>query len=170
MLDSRLPVVRLLPLTPAALSALAECNFAAADAAFGRELARITKNETWLWRLRRDQIVLTPGDRNWVAYVIVNEVGTAVGHAGFHGGPDPSGMAEVGYSVDPAYRGRGFAKAALAELIARARREPDVRTLRATVRPDNAASLAVIRGAGLVENDDQRDARDGRELIFEMPV
>ncbi|MGH3357909.1 MAG: GNAT family N-acetyltransferase [Nocardioidaceae bacterium] len=165
-----LPTISLVPLSSDAVTALAERDFARADADFGAKLPPIVRDNTWLWRLRRDQLRTTPDDVRWVARVFVDHAGTVIGHAGFHGGPDESGMVEVGYSVDTAYRGRGFAKAALAALIDWARSEPDVHTLRATVSPDNAPSLAIVCGAGLVENGEQWDERDGIELIFEMPV
>jgi RimJ/RimL family protein N-acetyltransferase len=44
----------------------------------------------------------------------------------------------------------------------------DVRVLRATVRPDNEASLRIIRGAGLVHVGEQDDPEDGLELIYEL--
>ncbi|WP_239095321.1 GNAT family N-acetyltransferase [Planotetraspora silvatica] len=44
----------------------------------------------------------------------------AIGQAGYHGPPDQSGMAEVGYAVDPACRRRGYARPALETLLQRA--------------------------------------------------
>jgi RimJ/RimL family protein N-acetyltransferase len=42
-----------------------------------------------------------------------------------------------------------------------------VGVLRATVEPGNEASLAIIRGAGLVHVGQQIDPEDGLELVFE---
>jgi RimJ/RimL family protein N-acetyltransferase len=42
--------------------------------------------------------------------------------------------------------------------------------VRATISPDNAASLATIAGFGFTENGEQWDEEDGRELIFERPA
>ena len=77
-------------------------------------------------------------------------------------------MVEVAYSVDPAYRRRGYARAMLRELLRRAAAEPGVNTVRATISPDNAASLATISGFGFAEVGEQWDEEDGRELIFEI--
>jgi [ribosomal protein S5]-alanine N-acetyltransferase len=93
-----------------------------------------------------------------------------VGHAGFHGPPDETGMVEVAYSVDPAYRRRGYARAMLAALLRRAAAEPGVSTVRATISPGNVASLATISGFGFAEAGEQWDEEDGRELIFEVDV
>ncbi|MGH3158141.1 MAG: GNAT family N-acetyltransferase, partial [Streptosporangiaceae bacterium] len=77
---------------------------------------------------------------------------------------------EVGYSVDPAYRRQGYATAMLRELLARAATEPGVRTVRATISPDNIASLATIAGFGFEPNGEQWDEEDGLELIFDRPI
>jgi len=77
-------------------------------------------------------------------------------------------MVEVGYAVDPAYRRRGYARAALELLLARAARESDVRTVRATVSPDNHASRALILQYGFAEVGEQWDDEDGLELIYEV--
>jgi len=93
-----------------------------------------------------------------------------IGHAGYHGPPDENGMVEVGYSVDPRYRRRGHAREMLAELIRRAQSEPQVRIVRASISPDNVASLATIAGFGFIPVGEQWDADDGRELLFERPA
>lgn len=123
------------------------------------------------WRYRALQAVETPEDLPWITGVLWDDdLGLAVGKAGFHAAPDHSGMVEVGYAVDPAYRRRGYARAALEALIARARREPTVRTLRATVSPCNRASLALLAEHPFVEVGEQWDDEDGLETIYEIPV
>ncbi len=93
-----------------------------------------------------------------------------VGVAGFHGAPHAAGMVEVGYRVDPEFRRRGYAWQSLEILLAVAQRHPAVKTVRASISPDNAASLALIDGYGFVEVGEQWDDEDGRELVFEMPA
>ncbi|MBY0175768.1 GNAT family N-acetyltransferase [Curtobacterium herbarum] len=124
-----------------------------------------------LWRRRSEQIRQRPGDAPWVTRLIVDPaVALPVGVAGFHGPPDAHGMVEVGYRVDPAHRRRGYARRALETLLAVAQEHPGVRTVRATVSPDNAASLALIAAYGFVENGEQWDEEDGREIVFEVSV
>ena len=65
--------------------------------------------------------------------------------------------------------GRGYATAMLSELLRRAAAEPGVTTVRATISPDNPASLATIAGFGFTRNGEQWDEEDGLELIFERP-
>ena len=71
-------------------------------------------------------------------------------------------------AVDPLERRRGYARAALEALLARAMREPLVRTVRATIRPDNAASRLLVLQYGFVEVGEQWDDEDGLETIYEV--
>ena len=161
-------MIRFVTLPPAALDALIAGDLAAASAAAGQQLSEFLVAERWLWELRRDQIAHDPASAPWIARAAVAEPpGVVVGHAGFHGPPDADGVVEVGYSVDPAYRRRGYAKAMLAALIERAQADPAVRVIRASISPDNVASLATIAGFGFVRVGEQWDAEDGLELVFE---
>nr|WP_231713157.1 GNAT family N-acetyltransferase [Arthrobacter sp. zg-Y769] len=124
-----------------------------------------------LWRIRSAQLELNPGDAAWITRAIFDpELKRAVGLAGFHGPPDGEGTVEVGYSVDPAYRRRGYARAALEALLAVAAREPSIRTVRATISPDNAPSRRLVEQYGFVANGDQWDDEDGLEIIYEVPA
>ena len=57
-------------------------------------------------------------------------------------------MVEIGYAIDPAYRRQGYARAAVAALLDRARRESAVKIVRASVRPDNQTSWRVLEPYG----------------------
>ncbi|MET7735650.1 GNAT family N-acetyltransferase [Streptomyces sp. NPDC005402] len=74
--------------------------------------------------------------------------GRAIGGMGFHGAPDEDGRAEVGYDLAPSARGQGYATEALRALSDWALARDDVRSLCATIEPDNAASQRVIARAG----------------------
>ena len=76
--------------------------------------------------------------------------GTVVGDIGFHGPPDEAGRAEIGYSVVPGRRGRGYATEAAAALLRWAQAQPGVRQVVAGCDPGNAASATVLERAGLV--------------------
>lgn len=163
--------MRFVELSSAAMTALLDGNLAEASRQAGVVLTAYftTDDALRLWRLRVDQIAADPGSARWIARAVVAEPeGVVVGHAGFHGPPDDTGMVEVAYSVDPAYRRRGYARAMLRELLRRAAAEPGVSTVRATISPDNVASLATIAGFGFAEVGEQWDEEDGRELIFEV--
>jgi RimJ/RimL family protein N-acetyltransferase len=101
---------------------------------------------------------------------VVDDQRRVVGHAGFHGPPDKHGMVEVGYTVVPEQRGRGHGAAALRALLERATEDERIRTVRATVSPDNAPSLQIVRRAGFLQVGEQWDDEDGLELVFERSV
>jgi [ribosomal protein S5]-alanine N-acetyltransferase len=168
------PSVRIVHLSPEALAALAARELAVAEALSPVPLTPWVVTDDAVvgtWQRRAVQVVDVPEDVEWVTGVIWSEdVGSVVGQAGFHGAPDAAGMVEVGYQVDPAYRRQGFARAALLPLLPRARAEPEVRTLRATVSPENSASLALIAQLPFVEVGEQWDEEDGLETIFELDV
>ncbi|MGN6576256.1 MAG: GNAT family N-acetyltransferase [Nocardioides sp.] len=161
--------VRFVRLPLEVLDALLAGDLAAASRLAGVELTPYVLEHGWLWQIRADQIRRDPAAADWVARAAVVG-GVVVGHAGFHGPPDADGMVEVAYSVDPAYRRRGYATAMLAAAIAWASADPAVRTVRASISPDNEASLGTIKPFGFVQVGEQWDEEDGLELIFEVPV
>ena len=55
-------------------------------------------------------------------------------------------------------------------MIERAAIGPSVSVFRATVSPDNAASLGLVAQLPFVEVGEQWDDEDGLETIFELPV
>jgi len=165
--------LRWLRLTPGVLSALAGGDLTAASALIGAPLDDffVSDEARQRWRYRLDQIEQNPASAGWIARAAVTDPGdVVVGHAGFHGPPDEGGMVEVAYSVDPAHRRQGHATAMLRALLERAQAEPKVRVVRATIRPDNLASLATLRPFGFHEVGEQWDDIDGLELIFERPA
>ncbi|MFC7996979.1 GNAT family N-acetyltransferase [Streptomyces rochei] len=165
--------VRFVELSGGVMSALLAGDLSEAGRTAGISLTEyfMTDAARWLWRFRLDQMAADPERARWmVRQAVVGEGGQVVGHAGFHGPPDDVGMVEIGYSVDPAFRRRGYARATLTELLRRAAAEPGVTTVRAAIGPDNAASLATIAGFGFVQVGEQWDEEDGLELVFEVPV
>ena len=163
--------VRIVQLPAEAIIALADADLAGANAASPVPLTEwmVSESSVRTWRYRAVQAVQSPEDLPWITGVLWDdEEQVAVGQSGFHAAPDADGMVEVGYGVDPAYRRRGYARAALELAIARARSEPTVRTLRATISPDNEASLGLIRQYPFVHNGEQWDEEDGLELIYEL--
>ena len=165
------PDIRFVQLSPEVMRSLVAGDLAAASAAAGVPLSEYLLDEAWLWRIRLDDIARDPASAAWVARAAVDaESGVVVGHGGFHGPPDGDGTVEVAYSVDPAFRRRGYAKAMLAALLERAAADPSVRTVRASIRPDNAGSLATIAGFGFRKVGEQWDAEDGLEFVFSRPA
>lgn len=126
--------------------------------------------DTWLWTLRLGQLLGEPACAPWLVRAVVlaggEAAGSVVGHAGFHGPPDPRGMVEVGYRIVPEHRRQGHARAALGELLAYARAH-GARTACASISPGNAPSLALASSYGFVQIGEQHDEVDGLELVFE---
>ncbi|MEO3822981.1 GNAT family protein [Actinomadura sp. B10D3] len=166
------PVLRLVELPPAAMTALLDGDLAKASTAAGVALTDYftTDEAKSLWCFRLDQIARDPSHAPWIVRAAVAEPdGHVVGHAGFHGAPE-NGTVTIAYSVDPAHRRKGYARAMLAALQERAAADPSVTTVRATISPDNQASLATIAGQGFTFIGEQWDEEDGRELIFDRPA
>ncbi|MFC4054506.1 GNAT family N-acetyltransferase [Actinomadura syzygii] len=165
--------LRFVEIPAAAMTALLEGDLAAASTAAGVTLTDyfITDEAIFLWRLRLEQLAHDPEIASWIVRAAVSESdGAVVGYAGFQSPPDPDGTVEISYSVDPAHRRRGHARAMLAAMLERAASEPSVKTVRATISPDNEASLATIAGHGFTHVGEQWDEIDGRELIYERPA
>jgi RimJ/RimL family protein N-acetyltransferase len=163
--------VRIVQLSAPVFRALADGDLAAANAVSPVLLPEYFAQPAWrgTWQRRGEQVERDPASAAWVTGVIWDEQQqVAVGRAGYHGPPDPSGMVEIGYAVDPAYRRRGYARAALEALLHRAAHEPRVNTVRVTISPDNAASYALASQYGFAEVGEQWDEEDGLEIIYEV--
>jgi RimJ/RimL family protein N-acetyltransferase len=163
--------VRIVHLTAPVFRALANGDLAAANAVSPVPLPAYFAGPEWrsVWQRRSKQAEEDPASAAWVTGVIWDERRqVAVGRAGYHGPPDPSGMVEIGYAVDPAYRRRGYARAALEALLQRAAREPQVRRVRVTISPDNVASYQLASQYGFTEIGEQWDDEDGLEIIYEV--
>jgi len=162
--------VRVVHLTAPVFQALVSGDLTAANAASPVPLSAYFVDPEWrsVWQRRSKQVEADPASAAWVTGVIWDEQHqVAVGRAGYHGPPDPSGMVEIGYAVDPAYRRRGYARAALEALLQRAAREPQVRTVRVTISPDNVASYQLASQYGFTKVGEQWDDEDGLEIIYE---
>ena len=167
----RVQCVRIVQLSPTALHALADGDLDSANEASCVPMTAYFAGPDWrgLWRRRSRQVLRDPGSAAWITGVIWDvQQQVAVGRAGYHGPPDSAGMIEIGYAVDPIYRRKGFARAALVTLLERAAGEPDVRTVRATFSPENAASRDLILQYGFAHVGEQWDDEDGLELVYEV--
>jgi RimJ/RimL family protein N-acetyltransferase len=167
------PQVRIVHLSSDALTALADGDLDAADAASPVGLDEWFIGPDWrsTWTLRRDQVRADPAAQSWVTGVIWDDVAQlAVGSAGFHGPPDEQGMVEVGYTVKEPLRRRGYGRAALAAMLDRARREQSVHVVRASISPGNTASRNLVAQFGFTLVGEQWDDEDGLELVYEVVV
>ena len=122
-------------------------------------------------RLRqlRDRPELEP----WFVYAVVLPKRRMIGHAGFHGPPGTNALkahdaVELGYTIFPPFRGRGYATEATSALIDWAHEQHRIRRFLASIGPDNAPSLALVRKLGFGEIGRHVDEEDGEEIEFEL--
>ncbi|HEU5102742.1 MAG TPA: GNAT family N-acetyltransferase [Roseiflexaceae bacterium] len=80
-----------------------------------------------------------------------------VGDIGFKGPPDDLATIEIGYSILPAFQGRGYASEAARALIAWGFAQAGVRRIVANCLADNAASIRVLQKAGMRQTGRDRD-------------
>ena len=161
-------IVALTVLDRETLLELAEGELAAAGERAGVVFPEFFRGESWLWTLHSARMHDYPASVGWLSRVVtLRQTGEVVGHSGFHFNPDASGMVEIGYTIVPERRGRGLARETVGELLSFAAAQPTVQLMRASVSPDNAASLAIVQGWGFVQVGEERDPEDGLELVFE---
>lgn len=110
-------------------------------------------DERELFALRGEQ-ARDPAWRPWLLRAIVlREQATMVGYINFHGPPGvndtgaPDAL-EIGYTIFPSFRGRGFATEAASALLDFARLDFGVTHFIAGISPDNAASIRVVEKLG----------------------
>ncbi len=114
-------------------------------------------------RLRAD-----PGARGFWVWAAALGDGTAIGSGGFGGRPTENRRLTVGYAVYEEHRGHGYATELLTLLAEWGLALPEVDSVRATIRPDNAASIRVAEKAGFTLTGERLDDEEhGELLVFE---
>ena len=121
--------------------------------------------------MRLRQITEHPDHAPWLLRAIVLRQGDqpAIGHINFHGPPDEGGVPEVGYSLLPEFRGKGYAVEAVRGLFDWAHGEHGVSRFRASIAPDNERSQNLVAKLGFTKVGEQWDEEDGLEWVFETP-
>ncbi|HWB56758.1 MAG TPA: GNAT family N-acetyltransferase [Gaiellaceae bacterium] len=164
----------LVSMSPAVMEALTEGRQQDAEAALGAAIPDEwpTEGDVGFLVRRLEQMGKDPGVQRWLARALVlREEGAMIGHAGFHGLPGTQGLApgkaELGYTVFPEHRGRGYATEAADALMGWAEGQ-GIHDFVASVSPGNAPSLAIVHKLGFVQTGDQWDEEDGLELVFEL--
>ena len=164
--------LRLEPLRPQTLEALLSRDKHAAERAQHRALPDefVEPADDFFLKTQLSRMAARPSGRGWCARVVVrDEDGAVVGHCGFHGPPADVGRAEIGYTVLPPHRRRGYAVEAAQGLLDWARAQGET-VVFASVAADNEASLAVLDKLGFRETGVQIDDIDGEERVFELTL
>ena len=111
----------------------------------------------------------------WLLRAMVRrDTRTFVGQIGFHGEPginalDTPGAVELGYTVEPEFRRRGFAEEAINGMIAWARAR-SVSSFMVSIGPANGPSLKLAAKLGFTQVAEVIDDEDGPELVFTFPA
>jgi len=116
---------------------------------------------------RRHALTLDPGAAPYLLHVLLDDA-TVAGRIGCHEGPQ-DGTVEIGYAVSPEYRGHGVATAMVREFVDWLAGQ-GVRTVRASVSQENAASRALLDRFGFVEVGSHLDDEDGPEVELELHI
>jgi ribosomal-protein-alanine N-acetyltransferase len=150
--EIRTPRLRLVRSTPVHLRAELESTAALTDA-LGLSVAASWPPDPQYdadairWSLR--WLEAHPNETQWGFYYIVEtETAQVIGAGGYKGAPDDTGTVEIGYSIVPERRRRGFAREAVDGWVAHAFADARVRRVIAHTLTELAASIAVLRSAG----------------------
>lgn len=122
-----------------------------------------------MYGLVEDRTREEPAQAGWLAWAaILREGGELVGDGGFHGPPDDRGTVALGYSVAPAWRGRGLAREMAAALLAWAFAHDAVRAVEAETLEGNLPSQAILRRLGFAPDGRYDDLDDGPVLRWRL--
>lgn len=145
---------------------------ATADCAAAEKLLAVRIPEEWPAADLRDflpvyiqlleQGAITPGWGIWA--ILYKAEGVLIGDAGFQGNSDDNGTVELGYSILPAFRRRGFAFEATTALVRWAFDQPGVRRITAECLADNVGSIRILQKLGM-----RRLEPAGDMLRWELP-
>lgn len=88
----------------------------------------------------------------WLLWIIVSKKDkTVLGDIGFKGRPDKQGVVEIGYSLLPSHRGRGYMLEAATALVGWAFQQPHVKRIEAECDVTNISSRHVLEKLGMQE-------------------
>lgn len=116
----------------------------------------------------RGQLRTNPDEVGWWPWlIVVAATGEDVGMLGLAGRPDEAGNTVLGYTLYPAYEGRGYATEAARAIIGWAFAQPGVRAVRATIPVGHTPSLRVAERLGMRQVGTTHDDEVGEIGIFE---
>ena len=103
-----------------------------------------------------------PEGHRWGSlFFIEPEVRMLVGFGGFKGPPSSDAVVEVGYAIAPAFRGKGLATDAVAQMVQRAFVDTNVRAVDAHTLGQANPSTRVLEKSGFQKIAEFDDPNDG---------
>jgi ribosomal-protein-alanine N-acetyltransferase len=107
------------------------------------------------WHLRA--LRADPKQLPWrIRLIVERSSSTVIGSINLKGAPDADGDVEIGWGLNEAYRGNGYATEAAAAVMRWAFEQSGVRSVSATVPDDNDASQRLARRLGFAPNASTR--------------
>lgn len=156
--------LELTPLPAAAAAALPEGRDEAARI-LGATLAAGWPLPDLVGVLHRQVGPSSDAERFGIWALIERDSGTVVGDVGFHGPPDEAGTVEIGYSIVPERRQRGYATEGARALVEWALSQATVQVVVAGCDRDNIPSIRTLERLGFTQAGEQ-----GRELRWRYGV
>ena len=105
----------------------------------------------------------------WGGTIINRDARIAVGMTGCKGFPDATGTVEIGYGINEADWGRGYATEIVAAFVAWLTARADVSRITAETLPDGFASQRVLQKCGFTHTGTREDADDGTVWTWARP-
>ncbi|MEO6724978.1 MAG: GNAT family N-acetyltransferase [Blastocatellia bacterium] len=119
----------------------------------------------WFCQLLKDD----PSLVGWLHFMIIHVADLAlIGDGGFKGKPDQTGLVEIGYSIVPEYRGRGYATQVAQGLIDYAFAHPEVNATAARASVRNIGSMKVLERSGMKVVGEMEDQEEGRMWRWQL--
>jgi len=84
--------------------------------------------------------------------------------------PPSGGVIDIGYGVAPTRQNRGIAGRAVGEIVAWARKVPQLRAITAETTPANLASRRVLERNGFMQVGERVDEEDGPVICWRCPT
>ena len=176
MFDSDVLTPRLVLRTMSAsfLDAGLDNDLTAAEALIGLRVPAEWFAEKALMQLRLEDLEHDPAYLDWSLRAIgLRSTHEMVGYIGFHSRPNPpylqplvADAVELGYTVFPTFRARGFATEAVIGLIGWAHRSAGIDNFVVSIAPDNEPSRAIAARLGFRRAGEHTDELDGFEEVF----
>ena len=170
--------LELISLSPEFLEASLQGDVSTAEALLGLSISAEWFESKWLIQLRLSDLQQDSNLQPWLLRaVVLRDRKIMIGHIGFHGPPDAEylreyapGGAELGYTIFPAFRRRGYAREAAEALMRWGREEHSVPRFVVSIRPDNSPSLRLAERLGFRWVGSHIDEIDGLENIYRLDV